>query len=55
MTIPIALLLATTLVQLAWQGWRGRRWALPTWMTWSWALVLGAAWVLKLCGDPRYW
>jgi hypothetical protein len=55
MTLPIGLLLVTSLACLGWQGLRGRRLSLPTWMVWSWAAVLSIAWALKLCSDPRYW
>ncbi len=55
MTIPIASLLAASLICLVWQGMRGRRLSLPRWMAWSWGIVLMLAWILKLCGGAQYW
>jgi len=55
MLAPIGALLVLTLGLLAWQLFRRQRLAMPRWTVLGWGIVLIAAWVLKLAGDPNYW
>ncbi|HEY1858780.1 MAG TPA: DUF2752 domain-containing protein, partial [Gemmataceae bacterium] len=55
MAIPIIVLLALSLGWLARQAVAKTNLNLPLGIFWSWVIVLGVAWVLKLTGDPLYW
>jgi len=55
LALPLAGLFAVTLFQLLYQAIGRRGLALGSYTVWAWSAVLALAWVVKLCGDPRYW
>jgi hypothetical protein len=55
MALPIVCLSLLSFGWLLCQSLRGKRLRLPFPFFQTWMALLGAAWVLKLTGDPMYW
>jgi hypothetical protein len=55
LAIPLCLLFLVSLVWVSAQFLRRQRPRLPPWLGWTWAAVLGAAWVIQLAVGPRDW
>jgi len=55
MAIPIIVLFVLSVGWLARQAVARTHLNLPLGIFWSWVILLGVAWVLKLTGNPLYW
>ena len=55
MSVPILLLIATTIAIIARRGLHKQRLVLPPAVALAWACVLGIGWIAKFILGPAYW